>query len=242
MRARSMAWALGGLVVIGCVLPEVVYDPAAGTGGAAAGAGGKGGSGGTGGTGGNEAGAGGDPGTCSVTTEREELCGEYCVTYLAECGDHEANTYEDELDCALTCACAPWPIGTISEPGSLECRRYHATLAASSGVNPHCFHSAEFPTMGVCECVVTTERRDLCDEYCGTYLEECSTHEANTYDNEADCVTTCQCAAWPIGTINEAGSLECRRYHATLAASSGVNPHCYHSAEFPTMGACEVVE
>jgi hypothetical protein len=148
MRARSLGLAVAGLVAVGCFLPKADFDPnagkaAAGSGGAGAGAAGKGGGAGTGGTGGVD-----------VETQRELLCGEYCDFYFMACTGNEANTYDDKNDCFLTCVTSDWPLGDLNglnEPGTIKCRRDHAELANTSGVDPHCFHSAEVPTKGVCE-------------------------------------------------------------------------------------------
>jgi hypothetical protein len=145
MQPRGFWLALVGLVAVGCLLPDVEFDPnvgkSAGRGGA-----GQGGSGGSGGT----AGMGG----VNVSTQRELLCGEYCDLYFTACSANEANTYDDKNDCFLTCVTSDWPIGdpdVLNESGTIRCRKAHAELANSQGVDPHCFHSAEVPSKGVCD-------------------------------------------------------------------------------------------
>jgi hypothetical protein len=152
MRRLHVLGAAGALVVA-CALPKVEIDESladagqsggTGGGGASGGSAGKGssGKGGTGAVGGG-AGAGSDE-------ERETKCGEYCANYLENCGDFEANTYDDETDCLTTCFTSNWPLGDdLAQVNSLQCRALHATLAATAQV-PHCFHSAEFPSMGSC--------------------------------------------------------------------------------------------
>lgn len=140
MRLPGVALVLGGLVAASCALPEVVYDPAAGTGGTT-------GTGGTGGTTG-DAGASGD--------DRESVCLEYCGIYFGACEDFEANTYASEVDCNDKCivpeAQGGWPFGPPSAPNTVECRFVHAKLARDNPtmLDPHCFHSAEVPTKGAC--------------------------------------------------------------------------------------------
>lgn len=158
MRARGLGFAAAGLVAVSCFLPDVDYDPnvgkagagvggGAGAGGSAAGRGGKGGGGGTGGTD-----ASGGEGGVDQGTLVEMACGEYCDTYFEACGSHEANTYDDETDCNITCASAGWPLGEGQAPGTISCRIVHAGLALNTGdLDPHCFHSAEVPTKGGCQ-------------------------------------------------------------------------------------------
>jgi hypothetical protein len=143
MRLRGVGFALAGLVAGGCFLPDVEFDPNAGKAGAGGGAG-QGGSAGTGGIGGMD-----------LETAVELECGEYCTRYFVACEGHEANTYDDRDDCFFTCVTSGWPLGEeLNEPGTIKCRNQHALLADTQGVDPHCFHSAEVPTKGVCE--VTT--------------------------------------------------------------------------------------
>jgi hypothetical protein len=74
--------------------------------------------------------------------------------YFQACAEHPANTYDDAVDCAVTCATSGWPLGTVVQEGSIECRRSHAGLAVSTGdLDPHCFHSPEVPTKGACEVI-----------------------------------------------------------------------------------------
>jgi hypothetical protein len=154
MRGRELKLVLAGLVASGCVLPDVEFDPnigkaAAGTGGGA-GAGGGAGSGGTAGKGGGGAsGAGG----VDLGTQIELDCGTYCDRYFMACTGHVANTYDDKSDCFLTCTSSGWPLkdpNMLNAPGTIECRAHHADLANTMGPDPHCFHSAEVPSMGAC--------------------------------------------------------------------------------------------
>jgi hypothetical protein len=148
MRARSLGLAVAGLVAVGCFLPKAEFDPnagkaAAGSGGAGAGAAGKGGGAGIGGTGGVD-----------LETQIELDCGAYCDLYFMACTGHEANTYDDKPDCFLTCVSSGWPLNDpdeINAPGTIECRKTHAGLANTMGVDPHCFHSAEVPSKGACD-------------------------------------------------------------------------------------------
>lgn len=165
MRARGMGFLGAGLLAVSCFLPNVEFDPNAGKGaagregvggsagsagmGAGAGAGGSAGKGGSGGTGGSTA-QGGEGGT-GKGDEIEEKCFQYCETYFDACEFEVANTYDDELDCIVTCSSTGWPLGTFEEPGTIMCRLRHAGFALGGLKDPHCFHSAEIPSKGMCE-------------------------------------------------------------------------------------------
>jgi hypothetical protein len=129
-------------VAVACALPKVEIDESLGSG--ASGGTGSGGSGAKGGTG-----PLGDGGEFS-SDARELKCSDYCETYLENCLDSEANTYDDLDDCVITCFTSNWPFGPDEgEANSLQCRVVHAHLAAAYP-NPHCFHSAEVPSLTTC--------------------------------------------------------------------------------------------
>lgn len=151
---RVWTWSAAAIVAAACALPKAEVDPsltpgAGGTGGATGGS-----SGTTSGTNGvpNRGGTGpvtGDAGA-SAQDERENACGDYCTTYLANCADFPANTYDDLGDCLNTCFTSNWPFGTnAAEVNSVQCRQVHAHLAEQNQ-DPHCFHSAEFPSGTSC--------------------------------------------------------------------------------------------
>jgi hypothetical protein len=131
----------------------------------ASGSGGSSGSSSNAGTGGSSAGStatasGGGP-TCmrtapdisSYNPNREDACYDYCNLFTCICAGHPANTYSDNFDCLDTCNEALWPIGALSTivPGTVSCRFWHAGLAVSQGVSPHCYHAAEVPSQGGCQ-------------------------------------------------------------------------------------------
>lgn len=89
---------------------------------------------------------------CAGTTE-EETCAAYCTNYEQSCGDYApAYTYASLQDCLNTCTAPLWPVGTITQKGSILCRCYHATLALNGERATHCYHAAEKPTLvGGCE-------------------------------------------------------------------------------------------
>lgn len=85
----------------------------------------------------------------------------------------------------------------------------------------------------------SNDARELaCGEYCMTYQMNCRNSPANTYDDFADCLSTCFNSDWPLGTDpGEVNSVQCRVVHAHLAENMP-DPHCFHSAEFPSGSFC----
>jgi hypothetical protein len=97
------------------------------------------------------AGAAGAPpaqGRCETTLTREEACANYCDMYFNACSTvSDAYTYTDVLGCTDVCNDSLWPVGNIAEKNSVLCRCYHAYRALTEGINPHCYHAAEVPSM-----------------------------------------------------------------------------------------------
>jgi hypothetical protein len=125
---------------------------AAGMGASSAGAGGSAGSGGAGpGAAGTSGAAGAGPpamGRCETNQSREEACANYCNLYFDACSDFAGvYTYTDALGCTDVCNDSDWPIGDITQKGSVLCRCYHAYRALTEGQTPHCYHAAEVPSM-----------------------------------------------------------------------------------------------
>ncbi|HEV8550415.1 MAG TPA: hypothetical protein VGQ57_15330, partial [Polyangiaceae bacterium] len=144
-------WFTAAALTSACALPKVDIDPSLGTGGGGnVASGGSGAHGGGDNRGGTDSGALGGGAGASEADARELACGDYCATYLKNCKDSPANTYDDDTDCVTTCFSSNWPFGTdLAEVNSVQCRGLHAQLAAAMPV-PHCFHSAEFPTGTSC--------------------------------------------------------------------------------------------
>jgi hypothetical protein len=140
----------GSMETAGGVAGAAVLAPGSAGAGGAAGMGGTGGAGaGAAGTSG-AAGAGGVTamGRCEANQSREEACGNYCQMYSDACSDFTGvYTYTDVLNCTDICNNSDWPIGNITEKGSVLCRCYHAYRALTEGQTPHCYHAAEVPSM-----------------------------------------------------------------------------------------------
>ena len=95
------------------------------------------------------------------------------------------------------------------------------------------------------KCASGETREQACADYCNLYYRACygfqdpSLQDVYTYSGELNCTDVCNDSIWPIGDITEKGSVLCRCYHAYRALTEGKTPHCYHSAEVPSMeGGC----
>jgi hypothetical protein len=119
-----------------------------------------------------------------------------------------------------------------------------AGTAAPSGMNPE-------PTSGDSTCernapdlaTYNPNREGACLDYCNLYTCICAGHPGNSYSNTFDCLDKCIDSEWPIGRLAsvEPGSITCRFWHAGLAVTQGLTPHCYHAAEVPSQGGCQLV-
>jgi hypothetical protein len=150
----AFAWSAPALVAVACALPKYDIDPTLDATGNTGGTGGSGGASGTGGrtgTGGSGATGGSvGPGGAGQGDARELACGEYCMTYQMNCRNSPADTYDDFGDCLDTCFNSDWPLGEdAAQVNSVQCRLLHAHLAENMP-DPHCFHSAEFPSKTIC--------------------------------------------------------------------------------------------
>lgn len=97
----------------------------------------------------------GSPGGEGDDGDRERACANYCEIFTRVCTGHPADSYSDVRDCQVTCLVeGEWPLGESPDtPNSVLCREFHSVLAETAPAM-HCFHAAEFPSMGFCEAVV----------------------------------------------------------------------------------------
>jgi hypothetical protein len=138
----ALVWSLPALLAVACALPKYDVDPTLDGTGNTGGTGGMGARGGASGSGGSGGAGQGDA--------RELACGDYCTTYQMNCRNSPADTYDDLGDCLDTCFNSDWPLGEdAGQINSVQCRVVHAHLAANMP-DPHCFHSAEFPSGSFC--------------------------------------------------------------------------------------------
>ena len=83
------------------------------------------------------------------------------------------------------------------------------------------------------------DARELaCNDYCTTYLANCTDSPANMYTGVDDCLNTCFTSDWPLGPdAAQPNSVQCRVLHAHLARDLP-DPHCFHSAKVPSGTSC----
>ncbi|MFO0550250.1 MAG: hypothetical protein U0271_17785 [Polyangiaceae bacterium] len=201
---------LVGLLSCGSILIACGDDS---TGGGGSGAtGGSGGSGATGGAGGGEVAA---------------TCADYCATITSGCTANNKQ-YQDAAACEAECAA--FDAGTLGamSGNSLECRAYHAGVAAG-GTDPaiHCVHAGPLgggPTAG------DGCGTDACESFCQISEQICSGDPGYVFDNFDDCMT--QCATYTDDTdfnmmVTSGDNLACRMYHLSVAATGDLS-HCAH--------------
>ncbi len=234
MKLSRTAFATGGLVwtlalagLAGCGSDDDGSGPATGgtgggaTGGSGGATGGQGGAA-TGGQGG--AATGGQGGSAGAPAG----CASYCDTVQTNCAGGDMQ-YPSKDACLNVCALFPPGLANDQSGNSLSCRSYHATAAASDS-KLHCPHAGPSGA-GTCG--------TGCEGYCNIMLTTCSSE----FKGPTDCVSSCSlytgADATDYNTSFVSGdSLNCRIYHATVAASDPAGGtatiHCPHSGVKPT--------
>lgn len=98
---------------------------------------------------------GGGTGTDFDASTETNRCTDYCTTMTANCSGDNAQ-YDDMADCQSYCSDRSWTAGAVDETSgnTLECRIYHAGVAAAGEPAEHCPHAG--PTGdGVCGASIT---------------------------------------------------------------------------------------
>ena len=151
------------------------------------------------------------------------VCGSWCDLY---CDLTEANCdglYGDRADCLATCGLFPDDGERgATEGNSVQCRAYHAGVAAENG-ELHCPHAS---ANGGAMC------GDYCENYCHLAMQTCD----GLYEDADACLA--ECAAFPVGEEHDAvvgDSVQCRTYHASFPALVNGELHCPHAS--PSGGA-----
>jgi hypothetical protein len=141
----------------------------------------------------------------------DPLCQEYCDGLFAACSGSNAQ-YDSPSECLEVCATLrrDGQDGDV-EGDTIQCRIYHAGVAATTDPGFHCAHAGQTGA-GVC----VDAPAPPCDVYCGLMLEGCQ----GTFANVDACRTAC--AEYPdTGAIGDrmGNSVQCRLLYATLASS-----------------------
>jgi hypothetical protein len=130
----------------------------------------------------------------------------------------------------------PFPMAAQTGADNFLCRRYHVDVAGTSTQNAatHCPHAFT----GADQC------GSSCDYYCDLVQNVCAPGTSNEqYATLTDCMTAC--AAFDTTSFGTAlpttgNNLNCRIYHATVAAQSPDNAvvHCPHTGMVSTADTC----
>jgi hypothetical protein len=213
-------WALASAGLVGCGGDDDSKSSSGGTGGATGGAGGAGGT--TGGQGGAAASAG-QGGSGGATA-----CDAYCDTMQSNCAGANAQ-YPSKAACVKACNFIPEGAPSDQAGNSLACRVFHAAAAATDA-GQSC-PSAGPSGAGVCG--------TPCEGYCNLMIGVCTSE----FTDYSDCTTKCDAFTGKDATdyntsFVSGDSLNCRIYHATVAASDpsgGTDQlHCPHAGVTPT--------
>lgn len=153
-------------------------------------------------------------------------CASYCATITDACSGANQQ-WPNEAGCVE--ACAAFMPGTPGDTSmnTLECRAYHAGVAATTEPEVHCIHAG--PLGGGIEAGDGCGM-DRCSSFCRIAQEVCGEEATYSFTSEDDCRT--QCADYTDNvdfTTNETSgdTLACRMYHLT-AALGDPGVHCAH--------------
>ncbi|NUP04560.1 MAG: hypothetical protein HOW73_00685 [Polyangiaceae bacterium] len=210
------------IALVGC--GDDTSSGGGGNGGEAPGGGAQGGdgNGGTPSNGGGGEGTGG--GTAAAT------CDAYCTTITEGCVAANAQ-YASKEACVAECAAFPQGDAGAMSGNSLECRAYHASVAAG-GTDPaiHCVHAGPLGggPVAMAGCV---DEMNVCNAFCQIAEEVCGDidgyYEFTSFD---DCKTKCGTIDNTTADFNidetSGDTLACRMYHLSVAATD--ETHCAH--------------
>ncbi len=221
--AGGLFWSLASVALVACGGDDDPKSSTGGTGGSGGATGGQGGAtGGAGGQGGS-AGSAGQGGSAGSTA-----CDAYCDSVQTNCAGANAQ-FPSKAACVKACAFIPEGAPSDQSGNSLACRTYHAGAAATDATQ-HCPHAGPSGA-GVCG--------TPCEGYCNLMIGVCTTE----FTDYSECTTKCDAFTGKDATdyntsFVSGDSLNCRIYHATVAASDpsgGTDTlHCPHAGVTPT--------
>jgi len=145
-------------------------------------------------------------------------CATYCSKVMTACVAPRAqySTMQNCLD-----SCSTFPVGAAADQTghTLGCRINHANLAATDPAT-HCVHAGPGGG-GVCG---ATD----CDGFCSIVVAKCATQWTMQMCTSTQNGCPSFTSAPPYSTTSTGDTLECRLYHATMAASNPAG-HCSHT-------------
>lgn len=150
-------------------------------------------------------------------------CATYCTTIMSACTAARAQ-YASMQNCVDSCA--NFPAGTSTDQGgnTLGCRYNHAQLAVSDPAT-HCGHAGP---SGAGTCGMT------CAGFCSIVVAECPTQWTmqTCTSNQDGCPSFTSTPPYAAGATGD--TVECRLYHATMAATDP-GGHCGHTTANSTI-------
>lgn len=183
------------------------------------GGGGEGGEPSTGGSGeGGDGGGAVNPATCAS----------YCTTIMSGCTADNAQ-YATQEACEAECAAFEQGDPGAMSGNSVECRAYHAGVAATpTDPNVHCVHAGPLGG-GAVALIGCGDNR--CESFCQVAEEVCAGVAGYSFTSFDDCNTKCQTYTDDADfNMNQTSgdTLACRMYHLSVAATGQEEPHCSH--------------
>ncbi len=218
-----------GVVAVGCGdSSNSGGSDTGGAGGTGAGPVGGGGDGGMGAMGG-DGGMGATGGTGGTGGAGPATCASYCTTIMAACTMGNAQ-YANQAACELECGAFEQGAPGAVADNNLECRAYHAGVAATTDPEVHCVHAGPLGSgpaaMVGCGAMACTAFCNIAEEVCG--MEATYSFAMGGFDQ---CNTACQGFTndvdFNMGEV-DGETLACRMYHLSAAASGDAAVHCGH--------------
>ena len=151
-------------------------------------------------------------------------CATYCTTIMSACTAARAQ-YASMQNCVDSCANFPVGTNTDQTGNTLGCRYNHAQLAVGDP-GTHCVHAGP---SGVGACGTA------CAGFCSIVLAECPTQWPTMQacnSNQTGCPSFS--SQPPFAAPSAGDTLECRLYHATMAATDPTG-HCGHTTANSTV-------
>jgi hypothetical protein len=212
-------------------------------GGSAGGGSAGGGSAGGGSAGGGSAGGGSAGGGSAIGNDIPDAgpnaiaatCTTYCTTIQTNCTGANAQ-WSSAGACQNACLALPAGMTSDTTGGTMGCRAYHATAAATAAA-VHCTHAG--PTGGYTDDAANTPGTcgDGCDAFCRIALSVCTGANAQYTgatpyaDCYSDCTSFAELKVVPYSTADTGtDDYGCRMYHLSVAAtdSTSAGVHCPH--------------
>jgi len=151
-------------------------------------------------------------------------CATYCSTIMSACTAARAQ-YASMQNCVDSCANFPVGTSTDQSGNTLGCRYNHAQLAVGDPAT-HCGHAGP---AGGSTCGATA-----CAGFCSIVVAECpgqwTMQSCNSNQNGCPSFTSQP----PYAAPSTGDTLECRLYHATMAATDPTG-HCGHTTANSTV-------